>query len=73
MKALTALSNFEHGFVIAAAQAARLDDVNLAAKMRGSAGFHALDCSELNAVDKQQLQLVNQQPGMRLTGLGKHN
>ena len=28
---------------------------------------------ELNAFDKQQLQLVNQQPGMKLTGLGKHN
>ncbi|OSR65118.1 hypothetical protein BV326_05431 [Pseudomonas syringae pv. actinidiae] len=39
----------------------------------GNAGFQALDCSELNAVDKQQLQLVNQQPGMKLTGLGKHN
>lgn len=55
-----------------AALAARLSDPNLAAKMLGNAGFQALDCSELNAVDKQ-LQLVNQQPGMKLTGLGKHN
>lgn len=73
MKALTILSDFEQGFVIAAAQAARLGDPNLAAKMLGSAGFEALDCSELNADDKQQLQLVNQQPGMKLTGLDKHN
>lgn len=73
MKALTALSDFEHGFVTAAALAARLGDPYLAAKMLGNAGFQALDCSELNAVDKQQLQLVNQQPGMKLTGLGKHN
>ncbi|WP_116893408.1 hypothetical protein [Pseudomonas syringae] len=73
MKALTALSDFEHGFVTAAALAARLGDPNLAAKMLGNAGFQALDCSELNAVDKQQLQLVNQQPGMKLTGLGKNN
>ena len=70
---LTALSDFEHGFVIAAALAARLGDPNPAAKMLGNAGFQALDCSELNAVDKQQLQLVNQQPGMKLNGLGKHN
>lgn len=59
MKALTALTDFEHGFVTAAAQAARLGAPNLATKMLGSAGFQALDCSELNAVDKQHLQLVN--------------
>ncbi len=39
MKALTALSDFEHGFVIAEALAARLGDPNLAAKMLGNAGF----------------------------------
>ncbi|WP_253485514.1 hypothetical protein [Pseudomonas fluorescens] len=61
---------FEHGFVTAAALATRLGDPNLAAKMLGHAGFQALDYSELNAADKQQLQLVNQQPGMKLTGLG---
>ncbi len=70
---LKALSEFELGFVTAAALAARLGDPNLAAKMLGNAGFQGLDCSELNAADKQQLQLVNQQPGMKLTGLGKHN
>jgi hypothetical protein len=70
--AFKALSDFEHGFVTAGALAARLGDPNLAAKMLGHAGFQALDCSELNAVDKQ-LELVNQQPGMKLTGLGKHN
>jgi hypothetical protein len=73
MKTLTTLSAFEHGFVTAAAQAARLGDPNLAAKILGNAGFQTLDCSELNAVDKQQLQLVNQQPGMKLTGLGNHD
>ncbi|MGO4801173.1 hypothetical protein ACEN2T_17985 [Pseudomonas sp. W22_MBD1_FP4] len=73
MKSLTALSDFEHGFVTAAALVARLDDQNLAARMLGSAGFQALDCSELNAADKQQLLLVNQQPGMKLTGLGMQN
>jgi len=73
MKAVTALSDFEHGFVTAAALAARLGGPNLAAKMLGNAGIEALDCSDLNAVDKKQLELVNQQPGMRLTDLGKHN
>ena len=73
MKALTALTDFEHGVVTAAALAARLGDPNLAAKIHGNTGFQALDCSELNAVYKQQLQLVNQQQGMKLTGLGKHN
>lgn len=73
MNVLTALTEFEHGFVTAAALAARLGDPKLAAKLLGSAGFQALDCSELNAFDKQHLQLVNQQPGMKLTGLDKHN
>lgn len=72
-KTLIGLSDFEHGFLNAASLAARLGDPNLAAKMLGNAGFQALDCSELNAVDKQQLQRVNQQPGMKLTGLRKHN
>lgn len=70
---LKALSEFEHGFVTAAALATRLGDPNLAAKMLGLAGFQALDCSEVNSVDKQLLQLVNQQPGMNLTGLGNNN
>jgi hypothetical protein len=70
---LKALSDYEHGFVTAAALATRLGDPNLAAKMLGHAGFQALDCSEVNDVDKQMLQLVNQQPGMKLTGLGKNN
>lgn len=73
MKTLTPITEFAHGFAVAAALAARLGDPNLAAKMLGHAGFQALDCSELNAADKQQLLLVNQQPGMLLTGLGKHN
>lgn len=73
MGPLTPISDFAHGFVTAAALAARLSDPNLAAKMLGHAGFQARDCSELNAADKQQLQLVNQHPGMKLTGLGKHN
>ncbi|WP_282363262.1 hypothetical protein [Pseudomonas sp. PS01297] len=70
---LKALSDFEHGFVTAAALAARLGDPNIAVKMLRHAGFQALDCSELNDVDKQPLQLMSQQPGMNLTGLGKHN
>lgn len=69
--AAKALSDFEHGFVTAAALAARLGDPNLAAKMLGQAGFQGLDCSELNEFDKQQLQLVNQQPGINLLGLSK--
>ncbi|SDJ11190.1 hypothetical protein [Pseudomonas abietaniphila] len=73
MKTLTVLSDFEHGFVTAAALAARLGDPHLGAKMLGAAGFESLDCSELNTVDKQQLHLVNQQPGMKLVGLGQHN
>ena len=55
MRALTALTDFEHRFVTAAALATRLGDPNLAAKTLGNAGFQALDCSELNVVDKQQL------------------
>lgn len=70
---LKALSDFEHGFVAAAALATKLGDPNLAAKMLGQAGFQGLDCSELNDSDKQMLKLVNQQPGMQLTGLGKQN
>ncbi|RMN20398.1 hypothetical protein ALQ64_00211 [Pseudomonas cannabina] len=50
-----------------------MGDPNLAAKMLGSARPHTLDCSELNAADKHQLQLVIQQPGMELTGRSKHN
>lgn len=71
MEPLKELSDFEHGFISAAASAARLGDPNLAAKMLGQAGFQELDCSDLNEADKQQLQLVNQQPGMKLTGLSK--
>ncbi|MCF5371248.1 hypothetical protein GIW05_01290 [Pseudomonas syringae] len=67
------LSEFEHGFLIAAALATRFGDPYLAGKMLVQAGFNSLDCSELNDSDKQQLQLVNKQPGMKLTGLGKHN
>lgn len=73
MAQLKPLSDFEHGFVAAAAAAARLGDPNLAAKMLGQAGFQGLDCSELNEADKQQLHLVNQQPGMKLVGLSKPN
>jgi hypothetical protein len=69
MNQLKSLTDFQHGFVTAAALTARLGDPYLAAKMLGNAGFHALDCSELNTVDKQQLRLVNQQPNMKLTGL----
>ncbi len=57
---LKALSEFEHGFVTAVAMATRLGHPHLAAKLLGHAGFQGLDCSELNTVDKQQLQLVNQ-------------
>ncbi len=71
MKTLTPITDFEHGFVTAAAVATRLGDPNLAAKMLMHAGFQALNCSEIHAADKLQLQLVNQQPGMKLTGLGK--
>ncbi len=71
MKALTPLSDFEHGFVTAVLLAARLGDRNLAAKMLGNASFQALDCPELNAGDKQQFLLVDQQPGMKLTGHGR--
>jgi hypothetical protein len=75
MAPLKPLSDFEHGFVAAAAAAAaaRLGDPNLAAKMLGQAGFQGLDCSELNQADKEQLHLVNQQPGMKLQGLSKPN
>lgn len=73
MAPLKPLSDFEHGFVAAAAAAARLGDPNLAAKMLGQAGFQGLDCSELNEADKQQLHLVNRQPGMKLIGLSDPN
>ncbi|MCY1457390.1 hypothetical protein D9M71_746890 [compost metagenome] len=73
MAQLKPLSDFEHGFVTAAAAAARLGDPYLAAKMLGHAGFQELDCSELNEADKKQLHLVNQQPGMKLLGLSKPN
>jgi hypothetical protein len=73
MNVLTALTEFEHGFVTAAALVARLGDPKLAAKLLGSAGFQALGGSEMNDCDKQHLGLENQQPGMKLTGLGKHN
>ncbi|KUG45598.1 hypothetical protein ALP79_200087 [Pseudomonas savastanoi pv. fraxini] len=39
MKALTPLSDFEHGFVTAAALAARLGDPNLAPKMHWQCGL----------------------------------
>lgn len=73
MKALTGISDFEHGFVVAAALVARLGDPKLAAKMLCSVAFNALDCSELNSSDQDMLRLINQQPGMKLTGLGKPN
>lgn len=64
------LREFERGvlYAVAVVQMTANEPV-IAADILREAGFTTLDCSSLDDCDKEALRVVNQEKGMRLTGL----